>query len=95
MMRWIRRLFFHNVVEKQMDAELRFHLEQQTAEYVALGMSPEEAHRRAQIGPLKSLPRHVSIRSFFVQRDTNPSAAPFPCFAPRCYRLLMNHFYGD
>jgi predicted permease len=50
MMRWIRRLLSADVVEKQMDSELRFHLVQQTAEYVALGMSPEEAHRRAQVG---------------------------------------------
>jgi putative ABC transport system permease protein len=50
MVRWIRRLLSPQVVEKQLDAELRFHLEQQTADYVALGMSPEEAYRRAQIG---------------------------------------------
>jgi hypothetical protein len=50
MARWIRRLLFPQVVEKQLDAELHFHLEQQVAEYVALGMSPEEANRRAQIG---------------------------------------------
>ena len=40
---------FFEAVEEQLDAELRFHLDQQTAEYVARGMSPEEAHRRAQI----------------------------------------------
>ena len=50
MMRWTRRLFSSHVVEKQLDAELRFHLEQQTAEYVAQGMSQEEALRRARIG---------------------------------------------
>ena len=36
-------------MEEQLDAELRFHLDQQSEEYVARGMSPEEAHRRAQI----------------------------------------------
>ena len=49
MVRWIRRLLFHQAVEEQLDAELRFHLDQQSEEYVARGMSPEEAHRRAQI----------------------------------------------
>ena len=50
MMRWIRRLLDSRTVEAKLDAELRFHLDQQAAEYVARGMSPAEAHRRAQIG---------------------------------------------
>ena len=50
MVRWIRRLLRSQTVEEQLDAELRFHLDQQAAEYVARGMSPAEAHRRAQIG---------------------------------------------
>jgi hypothetical protein len=48
-MRWLRRRLFSHVVEEQLDAELRFHLDQQIAEYVVQGISPEEAHRRAQI----------------------------------------------
>jgi putative ABC transport system permease protein len=50
MVRWIRRLLFSHEAERRLNAELRFHLDQQTAEYIAQGMSPEEAHRRAQIG---------------------------------------------
>ncbi|HTV57173.1 MAG TPA: permease prefix domain 1-containing protein, partial [Terriglobia bacterium] len=49
MMRWYRRLFQRARTEKQLDAELRFHLEQQIADYVAMGMSPEEARRRARL----------------------------------------------
>jgi putative ABC transport system permease protein len=46
-MHWYRRLFRRARTERQLDAELRFHLEQQIADYVAAGMAPEEARRRA------------------------------------------------
>jgi len=36
--------------ERQLDAELRFHLEQQTKDNIAAGMSPEAARREAAIG---------------------------------------------
>ena len=48
-MRWYSRLFRKGRAERQLDAELRFHLDQQIADYVAAGMSPEEAHRRARL----------------------------------------------
>ena len=48
-MRWYRRFFRRGLTERQLDAELRFHLEQQTADYVAAGMTPEEARRRARL----------------------------------------------
>ncbi len=35
--------------ERQIDKELRFHIERQVADYVASGMTPEEARRRAQL----------------------------------------------
>ncbi len=47
-MRWYQRLFRRTRTERQLDAELRFHLEQQVADYVATGVSPEEARRRAR-----------------------------------------------
>jgi predicted permease len=47
-MRWYQRLFRRARTERQLDAELRFHLEQQIADYVATGLSPEEARRRAR-----------------------------------------------
>lgn len=48
-MRWYQRLFRRARTEKRLDAELRFHLEQQIAGYIAAGMSPEEARRRARL----------------------------------------------
>jgi putative ABC transport system permease protein len=46
-MGWLRRLFHKRLTEKRMDAELRFHLEHRVLDYVASGMNPEEARRRA------------------------------------------------
>src|SRR5882762_9449448 len=48
-MGWLRRLFHKRLVEKRMDAELRFHLEQRVRDYVASGMNREEALRRANL----------------------------------------------
>jgi predicted permease len=48
-MRWFDHPFRKTAAEKQLDSELRFHLEQGVAENIAAGMSPGEARRRAQI----------------------------------------------
>ena len=48
-MRWYQRFFRRGITEKHLDAELRFHLEQQAADYVAAGMKLEEARRRARL----------------------------------------------
>jgi predicted permease len=48
-MYWLRRLFRKEQSEKQLDAELRFHIERQISDYVAAGMTPQEARRRAQL----------------------------------------------
>jgi putative ABC transport system permease protein len=48
-MRWYQRFFRKEVTEKHLDAELRFHLEQRTADLVASGMAPEEARRQARL----------------------------------------------
>jgi putative ABC transport system permease protein len=48
-MRWYQRFFRRGLTEKKLDAELRFHLEQQIADYIAAGMKPEEAGRRARL----------------------------------------------
>jgi putative ABC transport system permease protein len=48
-MRWYQRFFRRGVTEKRIEAELRFHLDQQIADYVAAGMTSEEARRRAQL----------------------------------------------
>lgn len=49
MSRWLHRLFHNDISDKQLDAELQFHLEQQIVDNLAAGMSPEEARRRAQM----------------------------------------------
>jgi putative ABC transport system permease protein len=48
-MRWVRRIGHKPLVEKRLDAELHFHLEQQIADYIASGLSPAEARRRAHL----------------------------------------------
>ena len=56
-MHWLTRLFRKQQAEKRLDAELRFHLERQISDYIAGGMSPEEARRRAHLnfGGLESV----------------------------------------
>src|SRR5580693_7628851 len=48
-MHWLRRIGEKPLVEKRLDSELQFHLEQQIADYIASGMSPAEARRRANL----------------------------------------------
>src|SRR5436305_14041318 len=45
----IRSLFRWAQADQQLDDELRDHLERKTEEYMAQGMTQEEAHRRARI----------------------------------------------
>ena len=54
-MNWVGRLFRKSKLERQLDSEFRFHVEQQTAENIAAGMNSEEARRRAlaQFGGLE------------------------------------------
>lgn len=47
--RWLRRLWHIPLAEKQLDAELRFHLERQVDAHVADGMSPAEARWQANL----------------------------------------------
>ena len=56
-MHWLHRLFRKDQSEKQLDAELRDHLERQISDYIAFGMTPEEARRRAHLdfGGLESI----------------------------------------
>ncbi|MGE5323543.1 MAG: ADOP family duplicated permease [Actinomycetota bacterium] len=44
---WLRRIFRKPETERQLDAELRFHLEQRIAERVAAGETPPEARRQS------------------------------------------------
>ncbi len=48
-MAWLHRLLRKPLMEKRLDAELRFHLEQRVRDFVASGMDQEEARRRAHL----------------------------------------------
>jgi putative ABC transport system permease protein len=45
----LRALFRRNTVERELDEELRFHLDQEVAAYVKTGLTQEEALRRARM----------------------------------------------
>src|SRR5213083_2110418 len=45
----LRSLFRWTQADQEVDDELRDHLERKTEEYVAQGMTQEEAHRRARL----------------------------------------------
>jgi len=48
-MTWWRRLWFRSRLEEQLDKELRFHLDEHTADLIAKGHAPEEARRLARL----------------------------------------------
>jgi predicted permease len=64
----VRRRFFQFRDEARLDSELRFHLERQIADYIAQGVSPAEAARRARLefGGLSQVKEAV--------RDVRPGA---------------------
>src|SRR5437016_4196358 len=70
-MRWIRRPFQKSRAEKQLDQELRFHLDRQIADHIATGISPEEARRRAtlEFGGLERVKEEVRDRRWETQLD--------------------------
>lgn len=44
----LRALFRRDTMDRELDAELRFHLEQEVEKHVRAGMTPDEARRRAR-----------------------------------------------
>ncbi|HEV2666067.1 MAG TPA: permease prefix domain 1-containing protein, partial [Blastocatellia bacterium] len=48
-MTWWRRLWLRKKMEEELEKELRFHLDQHTADLIAKGLDPEEARRRARL----------------------------------------------
>lgn len=48
-MSWWRRLWHGRQMDEQLDKELQFHLEQQAADLIASGLTPEEARRQARL----------------------------------------------
>jgi hypothetical protein len=71
----LRSLFRWALANRELDDELRDHLERATEEYVAKGMAPEEARRRARLdlGGLENVEeecrdaRHVKLIENFLQ----------------------------
>jgi predicted permease len=61
----LQSLFARRVLDEQIDADLLFHLEQATAEYVREGLTPDEARRAA----LKAFGNPVDVREDV--RDTS------------------------
>ena len=48
-MSWIRSLFHRDVLNKQLDTELAFHIEKATEARIAAGMTPDDARRQVQL----------------------------------------------
>ena len=48
-MHWIKALFHKRQWEEQLDREMRFHIDEQTEELMAEGLSREEARRRVML----------------------------------------------
>ncbi len=48
-MTWLRRLFSHDRLERELEAELSFHVDRLAQDFIARGASPEEARRRALV----------------------------------------------
>ena len=46
---WVRALFVKGTVERELDEEMRFHIDMETAKHARSGLSPGEARRRAAI----------------------------------------------
>ena len=72
-MRWFHRLFRKEAVEKQLDAELRFHIEQQIS---------ESGHRESSADPPIREGLVLGSRRASEARCLDPSGGS----RPRCYR---------
>src|SRR5262252_1447919 len=48
-MTWWHRLWLRKKMEEELEKELRFHLDQHTADLIAQGLDPEEARRQARL----------------------------------------------
>jgi predicted permease len=48
-MRWLYSLLRRNTIESQLDQELQFHLERQVRDFIAAGLTPQEARRKARL----------------------------------------------
>jgi len=59
-MHWLKSLFVRTLREQEFERELQFHIEEVTRDFLASGMTPEEAHRRAMLwnSAARSRPRN-------------------------------------
>jgi putative ABC transport system permease protein len=48
-MNWFDRLLRRREIDEELEREIRFHIEELRQEYLAKGMTPEEAHRQAML----------------------------------------------
>ena len=48
-MHWIKALWHRRELDRQLDREMQFHIDQQTEDLVAAGLSREEARRRVMV----------------------------------------------
>src|SRR5215475_9941628 len=48
-MNWWRSLWLRKKMEEELEKELRFHLDQHTADLIAHGLDPKEARRQARL----------------------------------------------
>jgi len=46
---FFRQLFRRRALDREIDRELQFHIDRQVADYIAAGLSPEEARRRTRL----------------------------------------------
>ena len=55
MLRWLRALRHGTAMDRELDAEVRFHIEMETQQYIRQGIAPEEARRLAfrNFGPME------------------------------------------
>ncbi len=63
----LRALLHRRAADQELDDEIRFHLEQETARYLAEGLSPGEARRRALVafgGVQQAREAHRDVRGF-------------------------------
>lgn len=70
----LRSIFRREEVERELDEELRFHLDMQTVANVRAGMSPEEARRQAVPSTGLNRPGDGAVRA-------KPAAYPPPRFS--------------
>ena len=83
MIRRIRRLVQKTRAEKELDRELRFHFERQIADYIAAGMTREEARRRARLdfGGLERVKDDVRDRKSTRLNSSHESVSRMPSSA--------------